>query len=115
MSSSRVISRKQWLQMVRQRGCQICRRPCEPHHPRDYRLGSGAGLKADDYYVIGLCREHHEDAHAHPKDFDNVGMAIRTMEDVRQAHGLEGAIMQMGSGLETIEEAVRFLKNFDEG
>lgn len=53
---------KAHMDRVADRGCALCLRlghgytPCDLHHPR---TGTGAGRRAPDMDVIGLCPIHH--------------------------------------------------------
>lgn len=63
---------KKHLDSVRPVPCSVCGKVTEandPHHPRQAKYGSGAGLKAGDEYVISLCHDHHDEYHREPVDF----------------------------------------------
>lgn len=53
---------KKYLECISELGCIVCLNlgyegtPCEIHH---IRSGQGAGQRADDTEVIGLCHPHH--------------------------------------------------------
>jgi hypothetical protein len=62
------------LAFVRERSCIICgSSPCDPAHIKfaDARvlkpLSINVGMKADDRFVLPLCRRHHEEQHAMPE------------------------------------------------
>ena len=57
------MARSQWLDLVAQQGCILCRHlslgetPATIHHIRE---GQGGGQRASDYLTIPLCKEHHQ-------------------------------------------------------
>lgn len=60
---SKTKAEKQHMDKVARLGCMVCKRlygisggPVELHHPR---RGTGMGMKASNFDVIGLCPEHH--------------------------------------------------------
>ena len=62
------------LRFISERPCLICgRTPSDPHHIKmaDWRVckpqSSNIGMKADDRFVLPLCRDHHEELHSTPE------------------------------------------------
>ena len=52
-----------YTKWVKQLPCVCCRQQADdPHHPYDVGFGGGA-TKVPDYWVIPLCRTHHDELH----------------------------------------------------
>lgn len=59
---------RKYLDWVKSQQCVMCeRRADDPHHIKGEGHMSGAGLKAPDYCVIPVCREHHREIHERPE------------------------------------------------
>lgn len=73
-----------YLAEVRQLPCVICRRyPCDPHHPISGRFSQS---RVSDRYAYPLCRECHDERHAHPARWKAMyGPEERFIEPTRKA------------------------------
>ena len=62
---------KKYVKWVIGRNCRIhsnCNQPVIPHHCNNLLAEQGKGTK-NDYLVIPMCHEAHQEVHAHPKTF----------------------------------------------
>ena len=79
---------KEWQRRVRELGCLICERPASLHH---IRHGVGKAQKADEYNVLPLCPDHHQNGghgvafHAGKKTWQEIyGTEEELLEQVKE-------------------------------